>query len=119
MANYHTVVDSDTACLSVQGPTQQKYFIFFQFLSDCDKILFMRTGWLVEQGSHENLLESGGLYSEYYNTMVEAEPLTELHEVVCDYQDSPVPSRSEQVCIYFIHFLTTAIYLFTSIMLFR
>ncbi len=64
----------------------------------------MRTGSLVEQGSHENLLESGGLYSEYYNTMVEAEPVTELHEDVFDYDDSLIPSRSEQVYIYFIIF---------------
>ncbi len=60
----------------------------------------MRTGSLVEQGSHENLLETGSLYAEYYNTMVEAEPLSELHEEVFDYEDSPLPTRSEQVSLF-------------------
>jgi len=34
---------------------------------DSDVILVLRDGHLVEQGSHEKLIDSGGLYSELWS----------------------------------------------------
>ena len=34
----------------------------------------MRTGGIVEQGTHEELKESGGQYADYYNALVSADP---------------------------------------------
>lgn len=42
--------------------------IFFnlQYLPNCDLVLFLRDGSIVEQGSHDELRESGGEYYDYY-----------------------------------------------------
>ena len=34
----------------------------------------MKTGSIVEQGSHEELLEAGGQYAEYYNALTSSDP---------------------------------------------
>nr|WP_143806949.1 ABC transporter ATP-binding protein [Papillibacter cinnamivorans] len=56
----------------MQGRTS---FIIAHRLStirDADLILVMRDGDIVEQGSHEELLEAGGYYSELYNAQFES-----------------------------------------------
>ena len=37
-------------------------------IRDADTILVMRDGHIIEQGSHESLLEKGGFYAELYNS---------------------------------------------------
>ena len=37
-------------------------------IMNCDKILVMRNGNIVEQGSHAELLANGGFYAELYNS---------------------------------------------------
>ena len=37
-------------------------------IKQADRIVVMRTGRIIEQGSHEQLLEAGGHYAELYNT---------------------------------------------------
>ena len=34
----------------------------------------MKTGSVVEQGTHEELTEAGGQYAEYYNALMTADP---------------------------------------------
>ncbi len=41
-------------------------------IRDADLILVMRDGNIVEQGTHEELLERGGFYAELYNSQFEA-----------------------------------------------
>ncbi len=40
-------------------------------IRDCDKIIVMNDGRLVESGTHESLLEAGGFYAELYNSQFE------------------------------------------------
>ena len=40
-------------------------------IRDADLILVMRDGDIVEQGSHDDLLEAGGFYAELYNSQFE------------------------------------------------
>jgi ATP-binding cassette subfamily B protein len=40
-------------------------------IRDCDKIIVMKGGKLVETGTHEALLAKGGYYSELYNSQFE------------------------------------------------
>lgn len=37
-------------------------------IKDADKILVMKAGTVVEQGTHEELLSQGGLYADLYNS---------------------------------------------------
>ena len=37
-----------------------------QFLPPCDHILYLRGGTIVEQGSHDDLREAEGEYSDFY-----------------------------------------------------
>ena len=37
-------------------------------IMDADTILVMRDGHVVEQGSHDELMEKGGFYAELYNS---------------------------------------------------
>jgi ATP-binding cassette subfamily B protein len=56
--------------------THRTSFIIAHRLStirDADLILVMRDGDIVEQGSHEELLEQGGFYAELYNSQFERE----------------------------------------------
>ncbi len=40
-------------------------------IKDADIILVMNEGDIVEQGSHEELLEKGGFYAKLYNSQFE------------------------------------------------
>ena len=40
-------------------------------IQNADRILVMRAGQIIEQGSHEELLAAGGLYNELYNSQFE------------------------------------------------
>ena len=40
-------------------------------IRDADCILFMKDGDIMEQGTHEELLEKGGLYAQMYNSQFE------------------------------------------------
>jgi len=42
-------------------------------ITSADVILVLENGHIVERGAHEDLLESGGLYSELYTTLVRGE----------------------------------------------
>ena len=44
-------------------------------IRNADLILVMREGDIVEQGSHENLLEQNGFYAELYNSQFERQPV--------------------------------------------
>jgi ATP-binding cassette, subfamily B, multidrug efflux pump len=58
----------------MQGRTS---FIIAHRLStirNADLILVMREGDIVEQGSHEDLLEQNGFYAELYNSQFEKQP---------------------------------------------
>jgi ATP-binding cassette subfamily B protein len=44
-------------------------------IRDADLILVMRDGDIVEQGSHTELLASGGFYTELYNSQFEGAPV--------------------------------------------
>ena len=37
-------------------------------IREADRILVMRDGQIIEQGTHESLLEQGGFYAELYNS---------------------------------------------------
>ena len=41
-------------------------------IRDADCILCMKDGDIVEQGTHEELMEKGGFYAELYNSQFEA-----------------------------------------------
>lgn len=59
----------------MQGRTS---FIIAHCLStirNADLILVMREGDIVEQGSHEDLLEQNGFYAELYNSQFEMQPV--------------------------------------------
>ncbi len=45
-------------------------------IRDAERILVMRDGDIVEQGSHEELLQRGGFYAELYNSQFEGAPVT-------------------------------------------
>ena len=40
-------------------------------IRDADCILFMKDGDIMEQGTHEELLEKNGLYAQMYNSQFE------------------------------------------------
>ena len=40
-------------------------------IRDADKILVMRDGDIVEQGTHDELLAQGGFYADLYNSQFE------------------------------------------------
>ena len=40
-------------------------------IKDADLILVMKDGDIIEQGSHQELLEKGGFYAELYNSQFE------------------------------------------------
>ena len=42
-------------------------------IRDADVILVMRDGDIVEQGSHDELMEKGGFYAELYNAQFEGQ----------------------------------------------
>ena len=42
-------------------------------IKNADLILVMNHGDIVEQGTHEELLEKGGFYSELYNSQFDVE----------------------------------------------
>ena len=42
-------------------------------IKNADLILVMNHGDIVEQGTHEELLEKGGFYSDLYNSQFEVE----------------------------------------------
>lgn len=44
-------------------------------IRNADLILVMREGDIVEQGSHQNLLEQNGFYAELYNSQFERQPV--------------------------------------------
>jgi ATP-binding cassette subfamily B protein len=46
-------------------------------IQDADVILVLKDGQIVESGKHEELLKSGGLYSELYELQFVEEPLAE------------------------------------------
>ena len=37
-------------------------------IKQADRIVVLRTGRIIEEGSHEQLLDAGGHYAELYNT---------------------------------------------------
>ena len=37
-------------------------------IKEADRILVMRDGQIIEQGTHESLLEKNGFYAELYNS---------------------------------------------------
>ncbi len=47
---------------------------FLQFLAACDRVFYMKTGSLVEQGAHDDLLESGGQYADFFSALTNANP---------------------------------------------
>lgn len=42
-------------------------------IKDADVILVMKEGDIIEQGTHEELLEKGGFYADLYNSQFEQE----------------------------------------------
>ena len=40
-------------------------------IRDADKILVMRDGDIVEQGTHDELIDQGGFYADLYNSQFE------------------------------------------------
>ena len=46
-------------------------------IQNADVILVLKDGQIVESGKHEELLKSGGLYSELYELQFVEEPLAE------------------------------------------
>jgi len=47
-------------------------------IRDADLILVMNKGSVIEKGTHEELLEQGGFYSDLYNSQFSEEPLPEV-----------------------------------------
>ena len=43
----------------------------FSTIRDADLILVMRDGDIVEQGTHDQLIEAGGFYADLYNSQFE------------------------------------------------
>ena len=42
-------------------------------IKEAENIIVMRSGHIIEQGTHESLMEKGGFYSELYNSQFAAE----------------------------------------------
>jgi len=42
-------------------------------IKDADQILVLDQGTIVERGTHEQLIEAGGVYSELYRTQLDTE----------------------------------------------
>ena len=42
-------------------------------IKEADNIIVMRSGHIVEQGTHDSLMEKGGFYSELYNSQFAVE----------------------------------------------
>lgn len=62
---YDTVVGERGAMLS-GGERQRIIAHRLSTLSVCDRILVLDEGWLVEDGSHDDLLTKGGVYARLY-----------------------------------------------------
>ena len=45
-----------------------------------DRIIVLREGRIIEEGSHQNLLEQGGHYAELYNTYFRHQSLQYIEE---------------------------------------
>ena len=41
--------------------------------AEAENIIVMRSGHIIEQGTHESLMAKGGFYSELYNSQFAAE----------------------------------------------
>ena len=46
-------------------------FVSHSTIRDADLILVMRDGDIVEQGTHDQLIEKGGFYADLYNSQFE------------------------------------------------
>ena len=46
---------------------------WLQFLRECDQIVYLRDGHVVESGPHEDLLEARGTYFDFYRSVEEVD----------------------------------------------
>lgn len=42
---------------------------FYQYLVDCDEVIFMKEGGITERGSHEDLMNLNGDYAAIFNSL--------------------------------------------------
>jgi ATP-binding cassette subfamily B protein len=77
--------------VALEGRTSLVIAHRFSTVRDADQILVLDGGTIVERGTHEELVTSGGLYSELYRTQFATvdSPLTEFADSVAP--TSPVP----------------------------
>uniref|UniRef100_A0A8C9VHA9 ATP-binding cassette sub-family C member 5 n=1 Tax=Scleropages formosus TaxID=113540 RepID=A0A8C9VHA9_SCLFO len=68
----------------IKKQLRQKTTLFvthqLQYLVDCDEIIFMRDGSIVEQGNHESLMNLNGDYAAMFNNL-------QLGEAPCDKEE--------------------------------
>ena len=62
---------SDVYKRQMQGRTSFVIAHRLSTIRDADLILVMREGDIVEQGTHDELIEAGGFYADLYNSQFE------------------------------------------------
>ncbi|XP_068124294.1 ATP-binding cassette sub-family C member 5-like isoform X2 [Hyperolius riggenbachi] len=90
---FHKAIKSGMQNRSVLFVTHQ-----LQYLSECSEILFMKDGYIAEQGTHEDLMTLKGEYAVLFDSMQQSNVIHSKNHCVTETQDSSMQRNRDTDC---------------------